>query len=184
MKRTMMRLLALLLMVGVAACRTDIALVDDTFGHEHIHAGRFAHVRTARAPLALRGDGREVRFVLDVAIENDRDEPWVVEARAFGVAAERDQSVCTTLRLDLPEKAVLATVPARSDLDVRLPLLLLLADGKTVYDVEDVPIVLTLDEGDRELLHRRIVVGTYSQTGQIIRVFALATGGLLLLSLL
>ena len=184
-------LLGVLVAFGAVGCRTNVALVDDTFGHERVHAGRFAHVRTARAPLDARG--AELRFVLDIALENDRDEPWAVRVDAFHLRADgavagstvggNTVADCATPRLDLPVGAILATLAARTDVDVRLPIVITLAADMTVHDIERVPILLTLTEDGTDLLHRRLVVGSYSQTGQLIRVVALTTAGLLLISL-
>lgn len=179
-------LLAMLVALGAVGCRTDVALVDDTFGHERVHAGRFAHVRTARAPLDARDS--QVRFVLDLALGNDRDEPWAVRVDAFHLRADGAVAGSTvadraTPRLDMPADAILATLAARTDVDVRLPVVITLAADMTVHDIERVPILLTFTEDGTDLLHRRLVVGSYSQTGQLIRVVALTTAGLLLISL-
>lgn len=174
---------AVLALLTAAACHTDIALVDDSFGYEQVHAGRVIHLRNVRVPLVTATDGR-LRFALDFTLENASDEPWVVCIAAFAVGPVTAAEYAPAATIELPTDAVLVTVAAHADADVKLPIVLTLAQDTTSYDTERVPLLLTFTDGGIEMLRRRVVVGSYSGVGQVIRVVGLVTGGLLLFALL
>jgi hypothetical protein len=182
----MMRTALLFAAALLAGCRTNVALVDDTYGGERQQDRRIMHVRSLRAPLEQLDSEKQVyRFVLDLALENDTVEPWQIRTGNFTLRslAAPDSGVQATARIDLPPDTVLITVPGRNDADLRLPIVIETPlDSAT--DLERAPIELRYAEGKEPMLLRRVVVGSYSQLGQGVRVAALLTAGLVLLSLL
>ncbi|MEZ5965716.1 MAG: hypothetical protein R3F56_17915 [Planctomycetota bacterium] len=174
------------LLLGLAllpACRTNIALIDATYGEEVRHAGHIVHLRSARTPIEATASG--YRFVLDVVFENATSEAWTVLVSDFALRWQNgDADTELTPALDLPADAVLLTVPAVDGVDVRLPIRIEAASHITVTALERRPLELTMQQDGRTLLRRRVVAGSYSQLGQAARVVFLATLGLVLLSLL
>lgn len=170
----------------LCGCRTNVALVDDTYGGERQQGRRLMHVRTVRAPLELLDAERQLyRFVLDLALENDTVEPWTVRASGFTLKTlpPIGGGDTATARLDLPSDVVLITVPGRNDAELRLPILVETRAGSAI-DFERAPLELRYQEGEQPMLLRRVVVGSYSQIGQGLRVAGLLTLGLVVLSLL
>jgi hypothetical protein len=178
--------------LGLAGCAgAPIVLVDAAYGHEYIVGSRAAHIESMRVEIQAPetgDDGAAVhRFTLRIALDNRHDASWVI-ARGdlrFEVCPCDGESCPTGMKVGLAfDDPVLLTLAPRSAATLTVPIEIRIAPPDTLYTLEHFPIDLHLRDGEHELLHRRLAVGTFDLIGQGVRLVAVFTGALLLLSVL
>ncbi|MFO0981934.1 MAG: hypothetical protein U1E76_09365 [Planctomycetota bacterium] len=188
-------------LLPVAACEaTKVAVVDDRFGFEQVAQDHTLHLQSMRTRLhadraptgALdRADqaSERYRFFLDFHLENRHaSEVWIVTAKEFEVELlPCADGLCpdgVVARLDAGADQLVA-VPARSHVELSLPVVIELPLAERVALLERFRLELRYRAGNQQLLLvKRMAVGSFDQIGQAIRVVGIFTGALLLVAAL
>ena len=177
--------------LGLTGCHSPpIALVDAAYGHEHIASSRAAHIESMRVAIdevAGADDRVDVyRFALRVALDNRHDTTWVVARSDVELeACQANGQRCPSgvqVRIAFDEE-VMVTLAAHSSATLTVPIEIRIFSPNTFYEIEQYPIDLRLCDGGNELLHRRLAIGKFDQIGQGVRLIAVITGVLLVVSL-
>jgi hypothetical protein len=167
-----------------------IALVDATYGHEHIVDSRAAHIESMRVVVdeqAASQRGPEVhRFTLRIALDNRHDATWVIarDDVELVVGQYRGNRCPSGIQIRIAfQEDVMVTLAAHTSATLTLPIEIRVFAPNTLYELERFPIDLHLYDGSNELLHRRLAIGMFDQVGQGIRLVAVLTAALLVVSI-
>jgi hypothetical protein len=187
------RATSVLLAFALASCgTTKLALVDSSYGYEHIDQQRALHLASARAVVAAEasaaasaGAPSAYQFFLDLSATNGSDSPWEVMAAEFQFEVMPcGQDVCTIATVAIgTTSAQLIAVPPRSTASLRVPVVIR-TTAENLRPLERFPIELRYVRGDRVLLHQRLLIGEFDQFWQGVRFVGVLSGALLLVFLL
>lgn len=181
------RLLVAALLLVLSACKsTRLALVDDSFGFEHVVADRAAHLESPRAILTPAPGGASDaealtshRFSLRLRMHNRRAEAWEVRAADFHAEIMPcGEERCSDASIAVDSTSTqLISVAADSTATLDLPLVL--HSRGDLRRLERFPIEVRYQDGGGVLLHKRLLLGEFHQGWQTLRFSTVLTSALL-----